>query len=357
MQLLISPGKYIQGKGVLNNLSSHLEEFRDKALVITDPTVLESLEEKLMLGLKKKEARVERFNGETSQQEIKRLEKIGEQMEAELIIGVGGGKAIDTAKAVSEYLGLAVVIIPTVASTDAACSAISVIYSEDGIFKEYLYLSSNPELVILDMDVIVKAPVRYLVAGIGDALSTYFESQANSLAKRENVAGGRQTMTALNLSELCYKTLLDYGLTAKKAVEVNSITPAVEKVVEANVLLSGLAFENGGIAAAHSIHNGFTNIKRLRDKMHGEKVAFCTIVQLILEDRTPEIIDEVIGFCQALGLPTSLSDLGIADVSQEEILEVAKASCIGYESIYNLPFEVGPEMVKDAILTADRVGS
>ena len=357
MQLLISPGRYVQSKGVLNNLSSHLEEFGDKVLVITDPTVLEGLKEKLMLGLEEKEARVERFKGETSRQEIRRLEKIGQQMEANLIIGVGGGKAVDTAKAVADYLELEIVIIPTVASTDAPCSAVSVIYSEDGIFKEYLYLSSNPDLVILDTDIIVKAPVRYLVAGMGDALSTYFESQANSLAKRENVAGGRQTMTALKLARLCYETLLDYGLTAKKAVEVNSITPAVEKVIEANVLLSGLAFENGGIAAAHSIHNGFTNIKGLRDKMHGEKVAFCTIVQLILEDREPKIIDEVIDFCQALGLPTSLSDLGIADVSQEEILKVAKASCIGYESIYNLPFEVDPEMVKDAILTADRVGS
>ncbi|MGF7473584.1 glycerol dehydrogenase, partial [Salmonella enterica subsp. enterica serovar Minnesota] len=62
-------------------------------------------------------------------------------------------------------------------------------------------------------------------------------------------------MTAFELARFCYTTLMRYGRLAKLACEQHQVTPALEHVIEANTLLSGLGFESGGLAAAHAIHN------------------------------------------------------------------------------------------------------
>ena len=48
------------------------------------------------------------------------------------------------------------------------------------------------------------------------------------------------------------------GVAAARDVEVDALTPALERVVEANTLLSGLGFESGGLCIAHAVHNGLT---------------------------------------------------------------------------------------------------
>ncbi len=94
------------------------------------------------------------------------------------MVGIGGGKTLDTAKAIGYYQKLPVVVIPTIASTDAPTSALSVIYTEAGEFEEYLIYPKNPDMVVMDTAIIAKAPVRLLVSGMGDALSTWFEAKA-----------------------------------------------------------------------------------------------------------------------------------------------------------------------------------
>ena len=355
-KVLTSPGKYVQGQGTLKELEEYVDVLGNKVLAICDPFVLENFEEEIQEGLAGLELVVAEFNGECSRREIDRLKELAQAEEVEVVVGIGGGKTLDTAKAVAYYIDLPVTIMPTIAGTDAPCSALSVIYTEGGVFEEYLFLPSNPELVVLDTEIIAKAPVEFLVAGMGDALATYFEAEACNVTKAENMVGGTQTLTALNLAELCYDTLLEYGSSAKKAVEAGVVTEAVEKIVEANTLLSGLGFESGGLAAAHAIHNGLTVLSETHNKTHGEKVAFATIVQLVLTDEKPQLIEEVIEFCKELGLPTKLADLGIVEINEAEIMAVAEASCAEGETIHNLPFEITPKMVKDAILAADRLG-
>ncbi|WP_018248413.1 glycerol dehydrogenase [Orenia marismortui] len=355
-KILISPGKYVQGKGVLKELNEHVDPLGNKVLAICDSVVLDLFEEEVKEGLANKELLLENFNGECSKQEIERLKELAQSEEVEVIIGIGGGKTLDTAKAVAYYSQLPVGIVPTIAATDAPCSALAVIYSEEGVFEEYLFLPTNPDLVLVDTEIVAQAPARFLVAGMGDALATYFEADACALTKASNMPGGTQTLTALNLAELCYNTLMKYGVAAKKAVEAGVVTEALEKIVEANTLLSGLGFESGGLAAAHAIHNGFTVLEETHAKTHGEKVAYSTLVQLVLEDRDPELIQDVIRFCQEVGLPTTLSDLGIEELDEDEIFKVAEASCAEGETIHNMPFKVEAEMVKDAILAVDRLG-
>ncbi|NLM97588.1 MAG: glycerol dehydrogenase [Halanaerobiaceae bacterium] len=355
-RILASPGKYIQGKGVLKDLGKYVNDFGERILGIIDPVVKELYAEELQSGLAGKELIMETFGGESSKKEIERLAEIARQNNIELIMGAGGGKTIDTAKAVAYYTKTPVMIIPTIAATDAPCSALSVIYTEEGVFEEYLFLPRNPDIVVVDTEIIARAPVRYLVSGMGDALATYFEASACAKTKVQSIAGGSQTMTALSLARLCYDTLLKYGHAAKKAAEASVVTEALEKIIEANTLLSGLGFESGGLAAAHAVHNGFTALEETHDRTHGEKVAYSTLVQMVLEDRDPEEIEKVFAFCKGLGLPTTLSELGVKEIKEEDIMKVAWASCAEDDTMHNMPFEITPEMVKDAIIAVDRLG-
>ncbi len=356
-RVLAAPGKYKQGPGIIENLGEHLgDDLGSQILVIGDPVILDMFGDRIKTGLADKEVNVIEFAGECSHQEINRIQKTAEEKESELVLGIGGGKTLDTAKAVAYKEDLPVGVVPTIAATDAPCSALSVIYTEEGVFEEYLFLPTNPDFVLVDTKVVAEAPVEFLVAGMGDALATYFEADACAVTKAETIAGGTQTEAALELARLCYATLLEYGAAAKKAVAAGVVTEAVEKIVEANTLLSGLGFESGGLAAAHAIHNGLTVIDATHEKTHGEKVAFATLVQLVLTDREPQFVDEVIEFAQTVGLPTTLADLGVEEPTEEEIAEVAKAACSEDETIHNLPFPVTPEMVKNAILAADKLG-
>ena len=158
------------------------------------------------------------------------------------------------------------------------------------------------------------------------------------------------------LAELCYETLIDEGIDAKLAVRENICTKAVEHIIESNTYLSGIGFESGGLAGAHAIHNGLTAIPETHELYHGEKVAFGTLVQLVLEGADQDEIQEVLGFCQEAELPTTLADLGIKEVKEEQIMEVARLACSPDDTLGNMPFEVTPEDVYAAIIAADALG-
>lgn len=353
-----SPGKYIQGKGELSKLGEYISIYSNKAVLIIDGFIFDNYEEQIRQSCKIENLNIkyERFTGECSKVEIDRIINASNDMKDIVIVGIGGGKTLDTAKAVAYYTQSPVIIVPTMASTDAPCSALSVIYTQKGEFSEYLFLKSNPDMVITDTDIIKNAPSRLLVSGMGDALATYFEARATANSNSNSIAGGKATKTAIALAKLCYETLLEDGYKAKQAVENHVCTKAVENIIEANTLLSGVGFESGGLAAAHAIHNGLTAIEQTHKYFHGEKVAFGTLVQLVLENESMEEINKVLEFCESVGLPITLSDIGISEIKEEEIMNVAKLSCDVNETIHNMPFEVDCEQVYAAILAADSLG-
>jgi glycerol dehydrogenase len=306
------------------------------------------------------------FGGECSRDEIKRLEEVAQKNNCDCTIGLGGGKAIDTAKCVAK--GHALIICPTIAATDAPTSHSAVLYTPEGAFDDYAYFSQNPSVVLVDTTIIAKAPTRFLVSGMGDALSTYFEARATRRSFsnvnaglpcgfREGLCGGAKgTNTAFALAKLCYETLLSDGLKAKHSCDVDQVTPALENIIEANSLLSGLGFESGGLAAAHAIHDGLTILEGTHKYFHGEKVAFGTLVQLVLENAPTEEIEDVLAFCLSVGLPVCLKDIGVDSLSDQELNAVAEKACIPEESIHSMPFPVTSSAVAAAITTADVIG-
>ena len=356
-RILIAPSRYVQGEGAIHEIGVNAALLGTKALLtggkralsVCGPAIKESLKAK---GLGCVE---EHFNGECSNNEINRLVDIAQKAGADIIISAGGGKVIDTGKAVAHYMKIPVVVVPTIAATDAPCSALAVVYTDNGVFERYLVLPKNPDCVLVDTHVIAQAPVDFLVSGMGDALATYWEADTCMKSCKPNVLTGGcpPTRSAHALARLCYDTLLEYGLQAKLGVSRKMVTPAVEAVVEANTLLSGLGFESGGLAGAHSVHNGFTVLESSHHKLHGQKVAFGTITQLIMEGRPSEDIDEVIDFCISVGLPICLDDLGIHNPSKEDIRKVAEATTAAGETIHATWFCVTADNVEAAIWTAD----
>lgn len=364
----ICPTKYVQGEDEILNLGYFVKTFGDSALLIAHPDDVKRVEDKLnqtkeTFGVTFVESN---FHGECSRQEVARLQELAREKGCGCTIGLGGGKAIDTAKCVAQ--GDALIIVPTIAATDAPTSHSAVLYTPEGAFDDYAYFKQSPSVVLIDTTVIANAPVRFLVSGMGDALSTYFEARANvqSFTKvnaglpcgaREGVCPeARGTKAAFAMARLCYENLLSDGVKAKLACENHTVTPALENIVETNILLSGIGFESGGLAAAHAIHDGLTILEGTHKFFHGEKVAFGTLAQLALENAPMEEFKEVLDFCGAVGLPVCLKDIGVEELSQEELRQVAEKSCIPEESIYAMPFPVTVESVMAAIRTADAIG-
>jgi glycerol dehydrogenase len=353
----IFPGRYVQGEGALEVLGEELERLGDAAFALLDPFAAEHLSARLEAAAADTcRLTRETFGGECSDEEIERVSSLAREAGARVIVGVGGGKTLDAAKAVAHGMRLPVVIVPTIASTDAPCSALSVIYTPGGEVKRYLLLPRNPDVVLVDSGIIAQAPTRFLVAGMGDALATWFEAEDCRIKRGANMTGRLGPMTAYGLAELCYDTLLEYGVMARTACEARVVTPALERVIEANTLLSGLGFESGGLAAAHAIHNGLTLLPETHAYWHGEKVAIGTLAMLMLTDRPAAVVDEVFSFCRAVGLPTRLTDIGLENVSGEALLQAAARACAEGETIHNEPFEVTPQKVLAALLAADAEG-
>lgn len=353
----IFPGRYVQGWQARKRLGEELARYGHKGIVICDPFVYEKLlpdiEPYMQDGV---EVLIEKFGGECSDEEIGRLLSLIQQSQFQFVVGLGGGKTLDTAKAVAHDANLPVAIVPTIASTDAPCSAVSVVYTPEGNFKRYILLPQNPALVLMDTELIANAPVRFLVAGMGDALATWFEAESCMKSYAPNMTGNLGSISAYSLARLCYDTLLAYGVAAKTACETHVVTPALDHIVEANTLLSGLGFESAGLAAAHAIHNGLTLLEPTHNHYHGEKVAFGTLTSLFLTDKPTDLIDEVYEFCESIGLPTTLSDIGLTEVSDDELMQVATVSCAAGETIHNEPMPVKPYAVFAALKAADTEG-
>ena len=360
LKVFCSPSRYTQGKDATAALGQEMTTLglTGPALIVAGRNAIRLLADTWTRSLGEANIRhaVHEFGGECSLAEVERIKAAARRDGARVMIGAGGGKVLDAARAAAADLDLAVVSCPTVASTDAPTSALSVIYTAEGAFQEYRFYRKNPDLVLVDTQVIASSPPRLFVAGMGDAMSTYFEARTSVAAHKKNMRGGASTLSALALAELCYRTVLADGEQALAAVKSQVVTPALERVVEANTLLSGLGFESSGLAAAHAIHNGLTAAHATHDYLHGEKVAFGVVVQLVLEGAPRNTIDEVLAFFVAVGLPITLADIGLADVSSETLAQIADRATAPGETIHNEPFAITADMVRDAILAADALG-
>lgn len=285
--------EYIQYPGALKEL----DKFKDKKVyMIADKRSYAAFDNV-------NDFKLEVFNGECSLKEIERISLLVKDYD--VLIGFGGGKILDVAKSIAHFNKKYLIIIPTSASNDGPCTAVSVLYHEDGSLDRYLYLDKNPDMVLVDTNIIIACPLRLTIAGMGDALSTYFEARANGKMNDE--------------ARECFDNLMKYGIDSISGFENKEISELQENIIRTNIYLSGVGFEKSGTNLAHEI-----SYKLDCPKMHGEKVAYGTLVELCYEDA--EEFDEVYDWCKKIGLPTSLKDLGLSDFDEykESILKLEK---------------------------------
>ncbi len=351
MGSLATPAKYFQGEGLLDELSKYARYLGDTFAVVADQFVLEIIEEKIRKSFMDSDASVNffLFEGETTHEQAENLYAKIKDKNCDVVIGVGGGKTIDTAKLISHMSDMPLVIVPTVASSDAPCSSITVVYREDGTFLEAVKLKKNPDMVLIDTGIIARAPVRTLLAGIGDAFSTFYEARACKESGTLNFNGGNATNAGFALTVLCKDLLLEYGEEARRAVENGVCNEALEKVVEANIYLSGVGFENNGCAIAHAFYSGLTTVIRPLSALHGEAVALGTMIQLLAEGVSDEELEPVVSFYKRVGLPLSFKDLGIETITQGTLYKIAEATCTTGKNAHHMPFPVTPDLIMNAM--------
>ncbi len=353
------PQRYIQGPGEIENLPEHLSALGEKPFFLVDSGVFSFLAPRLQTIFENagKCCEMMCFAGESCRENIDEVKSRASESDCDIMVGVGGGKCIDTAKFASNELNVVRVIVPTAASTDTPAAGISVLYTKDGIHIRSEKLRRPTDLVLIDSEIIVSAPPRLFSAGIGDALATYFEALANDETNGMNFIGSgyRRCRAGMAIAKECYEILLADAENALMAVKEHLVTEAVENVIEANTLLSGLGFENTGCAAAHGIHSGLSEIESAHAYLHGEKVAFGLLCQLVMENAPKELVDRIIRFLIAVELPVCLADLNI-EPTEENLHIIADHTMNHNPLVHNEPILVTEKTIQQAILMADKLG-
>jgi glycerol dehydrogenase len=355
----IAPQRYVQGPGVLGEVGRYLAITRLRhAAILMSARGARGEGPALEAGLRAAGIAATHciFDGEASLQEIERHAGALRGSGVDCLIALGGGKCVDAGKAIAHRIGVPAVIVPTLASNDAPCSALSVLYTPDGVYADVEFYPLNPLFVIVDTEIVAAAPERFLVAGMGDAMATWYEARAcRANPASLNAAGAGQTIAACAIGEACAHTLFEHGLAAASAVNSHRIDSHLEAVVEANTLLSGLGFESGGVAVAHGIAQSFTAVPAVHAHyLHGEEVAMGTLAQLMLEGQ-PEDARRVATFFAAVGLPIHLGQVSLA-ASDHSAIDIVVDGTMAWPYTANMPMAVTAPMIRDAILAADTLG-
>jgi glycerol dehydrogenase len=352
---VIMPARYVQGAGAIGEIGSYAKQFGGRPFVVSGRKSFSKVKARLQASLKAAGVPMLGYDDSVTECTYEKIDEVvrkADALGANLIIGCGGGKAVDTAKATADKLGIPVITVPTQCATNADQMADAVIFTDDHRFVEDYYLSRAPALVLVDTEVVGLAPVQFLVQGMGDALASGFEKPAYAATMKARKCEDQAAAAALEVNLRCFSILMANGIQAKEDAERGKITESLEAVIEAIKLMSGFGFGGGGCAAAHAIHNGLTALPGIKRK-HGEIVAYGTIVQMVLERRPMGEIERVMRWCRELGLPVRLAELG--DIDADLLPIAAEKACDPEDTMSNMPFPVTPAGVLASIREVDRL--
>lgn len=353
------PQLYLQGPGEFDNLFLYTAKYGKKPLIVIDGGIYGFMSPRLKELPREDGVDYvdEAYSGECCREGVDHFIEVIQKNGCDCIVGIGGGKTLDTIKLASDDLNMPRIIVPSSASNDNPVAALAVLYTSKGEHLSAIKLKNATELVLVDTQVIANAPARLFAAGIADALATWFEAQSNEKAVTENAVskGYRRCRAGLAIAKESYEVLLEDGEDALEAVKQHIVTEALENVVEANILMSGLGFINTGCSAAHGIHSALSQVASSHAYLHGEKVAFGLVCQMILENTPKAEMDRIMRFMVRIGLPVTLEDINIERT--EENLDVIVNHAVNKNAlVHHAPMVITPNKVRHAIIRADELG-
>ncbi|TGE39247.1 iron-containing alcohol dehydrogenase [Desulfosporosinus fructosivorans] len=360
MKTVSGHGNYIRGIGLIGQIGEYVAAYGKRACLFGGKTALSLVSDPIIKSLQQHGIEVLPpiwYGGECSESNIYTLKDRVVEFHPDVLLVAGGGKAIDTVKALGFLLNLPVIAIPTIASTCAAATCISILYDDQGEYLEISRKSKSPDLIVVDTQVILEAPVRYLTSGIGDTIAKWFESKAAN----QKAAPNAFNCGAVALARFVYELLLKEGKSAAESIDKRVISSELEDVIDAIIVVSGSISNYGGddcrTAAAHAVYSGLTIFPEVHEVYHGEIVAFGILTQLALEGRPDEEILEVISYYKQVNLPSTLGEMGIdTSLITEEQWKTLGSVTVEIEDMANMPFAVTPQMVTDGIHRADQLG-
>lgn len=293
------------------------------------------------------------FGTDCTYARMEELARYAKSCGAEMIFGMGGGKALDTAKGTAEKAGLPVFTFPTIAATCAATTALSVVYKEDGNFDSFYFYDKPARHSFIDTEIIACAPECYLRAGMGDTLGKYFECHfaARGDELHHSSALGRE------ISNMCYLPLLTYGEEAMKECRENHAGVALQQAVLANIVSTGLVslmvLDEYNCAIAHSVYYGLVLLPGFEEEnLHGDVVAYGVLVQLMVDGEEQQAKEMKI-FLKKLGIRTTLAEMG-ALLDKEALKDVLKETVTGPD-MEHIPYEVTEDMIYEALVKVEKL--
>jgi glycerol dehydrogenase len=354
LRVFAGPLSYVQGPGALDQLGDLVAANGPRPVVVTDAFVLELLGERVEGVLRgaglRPEIRV--LPGEITAGAADEIAASVADVSTGLVIGLGGGKALDAGKAVSLRLGVPVVTVPTVASNDSPTSKAVAMYDDQHRMVSVDQLPANPHAVVVDTALIAAAPVHFLRAGVGDAVSKTFEAAACAAGTGVTTLGTRPLRIGAAIAAAAYATLREHAVPGLAACGRGEVTDDLEALVEAVVLLSGMGFENGGLSLAHSLTRGLMQARGASSALHGQHVAWATLVQRVAEYAADEEVAELRGFLREVGLPVTLPELGMDAPTADEVRDIARVTMTA-PHLANLARPVSEGDLVAAILEVD----
>ncbi|QFQ87995.1 iron-containing alcohol dehydrogenase [Paracoccus kondratievae] len=326
MQVFGAPGRYVQGRDLLDRVGSFVAQLGKSGVLVADAQVLPLIEARVKASCRQAGVGLEvlPFSGQLLADTALQLDQtLGAQL-PEVVIAAGGGRAIDAGKALADRRGLRLVTVPTVASNDAPTSKNYVLYDEHGHLSEVRHLPYNPDFVVVDTVLLAGAPQAMFAAGLGDALSKGAEALACAQGQGLTMFMARPPRIATLIAATCHDTLLVHGAAAYDAAGSGQPTADFEFAVEAMILMAGLGFESGGLSVPHALTRGLSLLHGAAPMPHGHEVAYgLTVHHRLLGGRLP---DDMVALYDHVGLPRSLRELTGRAVTTKQIEAVARAA-------------------------------
>lgn len=252
--------------------------------------------------------------------EVLRVAGLASASGHDVVIGVGGGRPIDVAKAAALSASLPMIAIPTQLSTDGIASPIAVIAEQGGdVVSER---SALPVAVLADLATIVSAPIAFARAGIGDLLSNRTALHDWRLAAS---AGEDSVDDFAALLAACAHLLVE-GLDLSPLASGTLTNELAQRLLD-GLVLSGLAMEIAGSSrpcsgAEHLISHALDALEP-GTAPHGEQVAFGTLVVTALQGGDVARVQRELA---QVGMKSALAGFGIAPERLAEIVAYGPAT-------------------------------